>query len=207
MALMSSTDTKQQISNQHRRILLVTARDSIAHGLRTGKPLTVDVAAYDPELQVERATFVTLNKFGELRGCIGHLEAIQPLIADVAENAFNAAFRDPRFQPVSASEFDDLEIHISVLSLPEPMVFTSEADLLRQIRPGIDGLILEEGIYRGTFLPSVWEQLPDPAPVPGALEDEGRTASQLLVGHAQGQPVYYGILFGIDHSWRCTPLR
>ena len=112
---------------------------------------------------MERATFVTLNKFGELRGCIGHLEAIQPLIADVAENAFNAAFRDPRFQPVTASEFGDLEVHISVLSPPEPMVFTSEADLLRQIRPGIDGLILEDGAYRGTFLPSVWEQLPDPA--------------------------------------------
>ena len=69
----------------------------------------------------------------------------------------------PRFQPVSASEFGDLEIHISVLSPPEPMIFTSEADLLRQIRPGIDGLILEDGAYRGTFLPSVWEQLPDPA--------------------------------------------
>lgn len=160
---MSSIDAQQRIGDEHRRILLATARESIAHGLRSGTPLRVDVSAYDPELQVERATFVTLNKFGELRGCIGHLEAIQPLIADVAENAFNAAFRDPRFQPVSASEFGDLEIHISVLSPPEPMIFTSEADLLRQIRPGIDGLILEDGAYRGTFLPSVWEQLPDPA--------------------------------------------
>ena len=160
---MSSIDDRQRISDEHRRILLTTARESIAHGLRTGRPLRVEVTAYDPELQARRATFVTLNKFGELRGCIGHLEAIQPLIADVAENAFNAAFRDPRFQPLRASEFDDLVIHISVLSPPEPMVFTSEADLLRQIRPGIDGLILEDGIYRGTFLPSVWEQLPDPA--------------------------------------------
>ncbi len=163
MVPMSSIDARQRISDEHRRILLATARESIANGLRSGTPLRVDVSAYDPELQVERATFVTLNKFGELRGCIGHLEAIQPLIADVAENAFNAAFRDPRFPPVTASEFGDLEVHISVLSPPEPMVFTSEADLLRQIRPGIDGLILEDGAYRGTFLPSVWEQLPDPA--------------------------------------------
>ncbi len=157
---MSSGD--RQLSPAHRRILLQVARDSIAHGLRTGRPLVVDPADFDPELQAQRATFVTLEEGGQLRGCIGHLEAIQPLVADVAENAFNAAFRDPRFPPVSAGEFDALEIHISVLSPPEPMAFDSETDLLRQIRPGVDGLILEEGIYKGTFLPSVWEQLPDP---------------------------------------------
>ena len=153
---------ERTLSDRHRKILLATARESIAHGLRTGKPLPVDPAEFDPELQEERATFVTLNKQGELRGCIGHLEAIQPLILDVAENAFNAAFKDPRFPPVNAGEFDELEIHVSVLSPPEPMSFSSEADLLRQIRPQVDGLILEDGYYRGTFLPSVWEQLPEP---------------------------------------------
>jgi AmmeMemoRadiSam system protein A len=159
---MFSTDVSEQtLSDEHRRILLGVARESIAHGLRTGRPLAVDPASFDPELQAERATFVTLNEQGRLRGCIGHLEAIQPLVADVAENAFNAAFRDPRFPPVSAGEFDALEIHISVLSPPQPMRFSSEEELLAQIRPGIDGLILEEGVYRGTFLPSVWEQLPD----------------------------------------------
>ncbi|HHB11895.1 MAG TPA: AmmeMemoRadiSam system protein A [Chromatiales bacterium] len=157
---MSSGD--RQLSPAHRRLLLQVARDSIAHGLRTGRPLPVDPADFDPELQAQRATFVTLEEGGQLRGCIGHLEAIQPLVADVAENAFNAAFRDPRFPPVRAGEFDALEIHISVLSPPEPMAFDSEGDLLRQIRPGVDGLILEEGVYKGTFLPSVWEQLPDP---------------------------------------------
>ena len=157
---MSSHD--QSLSLQHRRILLRVARESIAHGLRSGRPLPVDPKEYDPELRAMRATFVTLNERGRLRGCIGHLEAIQPLVADVAENAFNAAFRDPRFPPVSAGEFDALEIHISVLSPPEPMQFSSQEDLLQQIRPGIDGLILEEGAYRGTFLPSVWEELPDP---------------------------------------------
>ncbi len=159
MAPMSSGD--HRLSPVHRRILLQVARDSIAHGLRTGRPLAVDPADFDPELQERRASFVTLNRHGRLRGCIGHLEAIQPLVADVAENAFNAAFRDPRFPPLTAGEFDDLEVHISVLSPPEPLAFDSEADLLEKIRPGVDGLILEEGPYRGTFLPSVWEQLPE----------------------------------------------
>lgn len=107
----------------------------------------------------KRATFVTLEIGGQLRGCIGMLEAHRPLANDVAENAFSAAFRDPRFPPLSDVEFDDLEISISVLSPPEEMSFSSEKDLLDQIRPGIDGLILEEGFRKGTFLPSVWEQL------------------------------------------------
>ncbi len=162
MAPMSSRDRNTSLNDRQRRLLLEVARESIAHGLRTGRPLRVNPTDHDPALQAKRAAFVTLNERGRLRGCIGHLEAIQPLVADVAENAFSAAFRDPRFPPVTAGEFDALEIHISVLSPPEPVVFTSEADLLRRIRPGTDGLILEEGPYRGTFLPSVWEQLPEP---------------------------------------------
>ncbi|WP_456408398.1 AmmeMemoRadiSam system protein A [Thiolapillus sp.] len=157
---MSSTD--QTLDNQQRRILLDTARASIRTGLEKGHPLVVDPGDYDEALQAQRATFVTLNKQGQLRGCIGHLEAIQSLIEDVAENAFSAAFKDTRFSPVTSSELDQLEIHISVLSPPEPVAFSSEEDLLRQIRPGKDGLILQDGYYRGTFLPSVWEQLPSP---------------------------------------------
>jgi len=159
---MYSTEPSTDLTPAHRRLLLRLARDAIAHGLRTGRPPAVDPDRFDEPLRARRATFVTLEKEGRLRGCIGHLEAIQPLVMDVAENAFNAAFRDPRFPPVEASELDALEIHISVLSPPEPMQFESEADLLRQLRPGVDGLILEEGPYKGTFLPSVWEQLPDP---------------------------------------------
>lgn len=142
--------------------MLETARASIRHGLETGTPLRVDVAAYPPELQAQRASFVTLNRGGQLRGCIGHLEAIQPLIADIAENAFAAAFQDPRFPPLDPREYADLSVHISVLSPPEPMHFSSEEDLLRQLQPGVDGLILSDGGYRGTFLPSVWESLPQP---------------------------------------------
>ena len=89
------------------------------------------------------------------------LEACRPLVEDVAENACAAAFDDPRFEPLSKEEFDELDIHISVLSPPEEMTFVSEKDLLERVRPGVDGLILQEGGRRGTFLPSVWEELPD----------------------------------------------
>ena len=147
---------------QDRSLLLDLARDSIRHGLENGRPLHIKAEDYPPSLQAQRAVFVTLNRRGALRGCIGHLEAIQPLVTDVVENAFASAFRDPRFPPLVAAEFDDLEIHISVLSPATPMTFSSEADLLRQLRPGIDGLILEDEPCRGTFLPSVWESLPQP---------------------------------------------
>ncbi len=161
MALMSSTE-QRTLDDSQRETLLEIARDSILNGLREGRPLTVDPRDFDPALQARRASFVTLNRHGQLRGCIGHLQAIQPLVKDVAENAYSAAFADNRFPPLNEHEFTDLDIHISVLSPPEPMYFDSEADLLRQIRPGVDGLILEDGPYRGTFLPSVWEQLPTP---------------------------------------------
>jgi AmmeMemoRadiSam system protein A len=122
----------------------------------------VTPSEYHRDLKAIRASFVTLNRHGRLRGCIGHLEAVQPLVNDVAENAFAAAFRDPRFAPLTQSEWPDVEIHLSILTPPEPMEFTDEADLVRQIRPGEDGLILRDGPNRGTFLPSVWESLPEP---------------------------------------------
>ncbi len=145
---------------ENRRLLLDLARRSIAHGLDQGGPLPIDPADYPEPLCARLAAFVTLNLGGKLRGCIGHLEAVEPLVRDVADNAYAAAFRDPRFAPLAHRELPDLEIHISVLTPPEPMSFTSEADLLAQIRPGIDGLILTDGQARGTFLPSVWESLP-----------------------------------------------
>lgn len=155
MARTSLTEEQQQC-------LLILAKSSIQHGLATGKPLAVDLANFPEELTVQRATFVTLQKHQQLRGCIGMLTAVRPLVIDIAENAFSAAFQDPRFPPLAADEFDDLEIHLSILTPAEPMTFSSEQDLLNQLQPTIDGLILEEGWRRGTFLPSVWEQLPEP---------------------------------------------
>jgi AmmeMemoRadiSam system protein A len=145
-----------------RRLLGVAAR-SIRHGLAQGRALPVDPTAYAAPLRERRATFVTLETGGQLRGCIGALMAERPWVVDVAENAFSAAFRDPRFPPLAEAECHGLSLSISVLTPSEALVFDSEADLLRQLRPGVDGLILSEGIRRGTFLPSVWDQLPDPA--------------------------------------------
>lgn len=142
--------------------LLNLARASIEHGMRADVPLQPDLSAYPSQLLEQRATFVTLNRKGLLRGCIGRLIATRPLVQDIAENAFCAAFKDPRFPPLQASELADLEIHLSILTPAEPMSFASEQDLLAQLQPGVDGLILEDGRFHGTFLPSVWEQLPTP---------------------------------------------
>ena len=109
------------------------------------------------------ACFVTLKRDGRLRGCIGSPQAWRPLGQDVVDNAAKAAFEDSRFAPLTAPELDGLTLSVSVLTAPVPMRFTDEADLLRQLRPGIDGLIIEDGGHRALFLPAVWEQLPDPA--------------------------------------------
>jgi len=143
--------------------LLAIARASIAHGLTHGRSLPVDLAALPPALRANGAAFVTLRKpDGALRGCIGSLEARRALALDVAENAVRAALHDPRFSPIRGDELADLGLHLSILSAPEPMQVHSEADLLGQLRPGIDGLILEDGPHRATFLPDVWSELPSP---------------------------------------------
>lgn len=137
------------------------ARASIEYGLQADRPIHVELDVWPESLHEERATFVTLELEERLRGCIGALEPSRPLVRDVAANAFAAAFRDPRFSPVTTFDFPDLSIHVSVLSPVEPLDVGSEADLLQQLRPGVDGLIFEEGGRRGTFLPAVWRSLPD----------------------------------------------
>ncbi len=142
-------------------ILLDVARRSIARGGASSNA-EVDPAAYPAPLRAVLSSFVTLRKNTALRGCIGSLEASLPLVQDVARNAWRAAYRDPRFAPVDAAERDDLTLHVSVLSPAASMSFESEADLLRQLRPGVDGLIVREGAAYATFLPDVWESLPEP---------------------------------------------
>jgi AmmeMemoRadiSam system protein A len=150
------------LNEKNRRSLLDLAYRSIESGLKTGHPLNINLRDYSTELSQQRATFVTLEKNKQLRGCIGMLEAVLPLAEDITENAFSAAFRDPRFMPVEESEINELEIHLSILSPSEEIVFTSEQDLIAQIRPNVDGLILESGSHRGTFLPSVWQSIKTP---------------------------------------------
>jgi AmmeMemoRadiSam system protein A len=137
-------------------------RASIAHGLRYDHPLRVDPAAYPEALRLARATFVTLHRAGRLRGCVGTLEARQALVADVAESAWGAAFRDPRFERVGAEELAELAISISVLGALEPLRAASGAELAGQLEPGVHGLVLREGSRRGTLLPAVWRHVPDP---------------------------------------------
>ena len=163
MSTEAQTPGRDALSRHERDTLLAVAARSIRSGLESGAPLCPDPADYPQALRERRASFVTLTRDGGLRGCIGHLEAIQPLVVDVAENAYAAAFRDGRFPPLSTGELEGLGIHVSVLTPPVPLPCDSEADLVARLRPGVDGLILEEGRRRGTFLPSVWESLADPA--------------------------------------------
>jgi len=139
--------------------LLTLARNEIAG--RLGQPAAKAVKA--AWLQEPGASFVTLTRQGELRGCVGTLEAHRPLGVDVRENAVAAAFRDPRFMPLSRDEFDAIRVEVSLLSATEPLATTSETDALAALRPHVDGVVFEYRHFRSTFLPQVWEQLPDPA--------------------------------------------
>jgi AmmeMemoRadiSam system protein A len=138
-------------------VLLPLARAAIADGLRLHHPKAAATASW---LEEEGATFVTLTERARLRGCIGTLQAWRPVGRDVVANAHAAAFRDRRFDPVQAEEFEALRIEVSLLSDPESMSFASEADALAQLRPGVDGVILNAGPQRATFLPQVWDELP-----------------------------------------------
>ncbi len=153
--------SNEAYSTAEQRILLTLASAAIEHGLATAQKPKLELSAYSAKLKQVRASFVTLQLDDDLRGCIGSLEATKPLINDINEHAYAAAFADPRFSPLSREEFKRLHLSISILTPPEPMIFSSEQDLLAQIRPGVDGLILTEGDQRSTFLPSVWKSLAD----------------------------------------------
>lgn len=159
---MSQTRPPPLESPEDREALLEAARASIRHGLERGSPLRVDPDRFSPRLREPGACFVTLRCSGRLRGCVGSLEATRSLVEDVAQNAFASAFRDSRFQPLTQEEQAGLDIHLSILTPPEPLPCRSEAELLSKLQPGIDGLILQDGPNRATFLPSVWESLVEP---------------------------------------------
>lgn len=147
--------------------LLALARQAIAHRLgRAPAPVVPD----DPRLHEKGATFVTLTKDGDLRGCIGSLRRSRRLGEDVLANAVAAAMEDPRFAPLEADELDAVTVEVSLLSDPEYLEFAGEEALLAQLRPGEDGLIIFSGCRSATFLPQVWEQLPEPHQFLAALK-------------------------------------
>jgi len=150
------------LSDHDRELLRAAAHASIEFGLAQRRPMDIAVHEYPEALRAEHASFVTLHHAGELLGCIGTLRPRRPLVADVVHNAYHAAFSDPRFAPLSAGQLPGLELHISVLSPLEPLAIRSEDDLLAQLRPGLDGLVLEDGAQSATFLPAMWPRLQTP---------------------------------------------
>lgn len=150
------TETEQQI-------LLRLARESVERAATGDSPCEVNLEDLPPRLREHGASFVTLTLLdGELRGCIGALEARQPLALDVCEHASAAAMEDYRFSPIRPRELADLCIEISVLTPPQALEYENPADLPGLLRPGVDGVILRDGFRRATYLPQVWEKLPDP---------------------------------------------
>jgi AmmeMemoRadiSam system protein A len=147
------------MSDERGASLLAIARGAIAASLGEAGPAPVPASGW---LAEPGASFVTLTQRGELRGCVGSLSPERPLRTDVERNACAAAFCDPRFAPLSRREYAEIAVEVSLLSPLEPIAFESESHALALIRPGVDGILLEYGERRGTFLPQVWEQLPEP---------------------------------------------
>jgi AmmeMemoRadiSam system protein A len=148
------------ITDEDRSALLKLARSRIeAELIKTVK--VVRPEKITPALGEKRGCFVTLHKKGGLRGCIGTIEAVKALVNNVEENAFNAAFRDPRFSSLEEKELKDITIDISVLSVPLELSFKDKDDLIMKLKKGVHGVILSSGWHKATFLPQVWEQLPD----------------------------------------------
>jgi AmmeMemoRadiSam system protein A len=150
--------------------LLRLARGSIKYGLIHDAPLPVECAELPWKLAEPAATFTTLRVAGRLRGCCGALEASRPLAADVTQSAFRAAFRDPRFEPVRRHELDAIKLQVSVLSPLEALSVSDEADLLNQLVPGSHGLVIVANGRHATFLPTVWDMLPEPRRFLAALK-------------------------------------
>jgi AmmeMemoRadiSam system protein A len=155
----------QLLAPEKGRVLLNLARSTLLEKFGMPLPPTeadrMRSALNDASFQACCGTFVTLKHKGRLRGCIGSLSASDPLAEGVRRNAINAAFHDPRFSPLTEKELGQVEIEVSVLTEPQPLAFSDPLDLLRKLRPNVDGLIIRQGHASATFLPQVWEQLPN----------------------------------------------
>lgn len=151
------------LTDGEKQILLRLAREAMESAVKGEALPPLDRQALPSSLREEGASFVTLTIHGELRGCIGALEAYRPLADDVREHAVAASLRDPRFPPVGEFELSRIRLEVSRLTAPHPLEYSSGDDLLKKLRPHVDGVILKDGFRRATFLPQVWEKIPDPA--------------------------------------------
>ena len=152
-----------KLTDEEKQILIRIARESMERGVRGEKLSPLDLKSMTTRLQEDGASFVTLTIRGDLRGCIGALEPYQPLAQDVREHAIAAALEDPRFPSVTPSELDQIELEVSRLTIPERLEYKDAEDLLAKLHPNMDGVILRDGFRRATFLPQVWEKIPDKA--------------------------------------------
>lgn len=155
------TDTEEPLTKQEQNFLLKAARETLETYLKTGKMPEIDKNKLTPTLKKIQGCFTTLNKNNNLRGCIGHILPQEELYKCVIDNVINAAVNDRRFSPVKYEELKDIEIEISVLSVPEKLEFSSGEDLKNKLRPEIDGVVLKKGFKQSTYLPQVWEQIHD----------------------------------------------
>ena len=163
---------ESNLTQNQQKELLRLARQTIAKGCLEGLPPKAGHGNLPAVFLQHRACFVSLHKHGNLRGCIGSIEAYRPLLDDVVNNAFASAFRDHRFAPVQEHELTDLHIEISILTPKQLMAVNTEAELLADLRPGMDGLLIDSTRYHATFLPQVWEQLPEPERFLGHLKQK-----------------------------------
>lgn len=154
---------EDKLTLDEQKMLLRLAREALENGVRHQKLQPLDDTSLTPRLREEGASFVTLTVRGQLRGCIGALEPYQPLAQDVREHSVAAALEDPRFPPVSERELNGIEIEVSRLTRPIPLDYKDADDLLSKLRPHVDGVILRDAFRRATFLPQVWEKIPDRA--------------------------------------------
>ena len=150
------------LTQPRQKELLRLARQTIANGCSEGMPPEITPSDFPEDFRQQLACFVTLQKQGQLRGCIGSLQVRRTLVEDVVHNAFASAFRDFRFFPVTESELSEISVEISILTPMTPIDVSSEEELLRELEPGVDGLVIENEQHSATFLPQVWEQLPEP---------------------------------------------
>jgi len=154
---------EDKLTSKEKQTLLGIARQSIESAVKGERNSKLDSALLTPRLKEQGASFVTLTVRGELRGCIGALEPYQALADDVREHAVAAALQDPRFPPVGPNELNEINIEVSRLSVPYPLEYSTSEDLIQKLRPHVDGVILRDGMRRATFLPQVWEKIPNPA--------------------------------------------
>lgn len=150
------------LGTAEKSILIEIVTKALELATRERRQLKITAKDFSPALQAQRSSFVTLHSAGELRGCIGSVDAARPLIEDVAMNAFSAAVNDARFETLNAEELPGLVVHLTVLSALEDIPCRSEAELLGALHPGIDGLLIRDGGRHATFLPVMWERLPSP---------------------------------------------